>query len=117
MYKPNLVMLHIGSTGYVHKSKCKVFRVNYMNFNVCLSCSIHDFYVFLFGFFSVMVCVIPLGQCACLIPLETWLCPTALKKRRIIDMVQGLRDVLLCFQNKMEWLCHTQGYTPYCERF
>ena len=37
MYKPILVTLHTRSTGYVHQSKCKVFVVNYMNFNVCLS--------------------------------------------------------------------------------
>ena len=59
MYEPILVMLQTGSTVYVHQSKCKVFVVTYMKFTVCLSCSIHDFYEFLFSFFAVMVCVIP----------------------------------------------------------
>ena len=98
MYKPILVMLHTGSTGYVYKSKFKVFEVKYMNF-VCLSCSIHDFYVFVFSFFAVMVCVKPRGQCARSKPLETWLQPTALKEK--------------IFQNEIEWLCHTQGFIPY----
>ena len=61
MYKPILVMLHIGSTGYVHKSKGKV----------------------------IVVCVIPCGQCARSLSLETWLRPTAFKKKNI-DVVQGL---------------------------
>ena len=74
MYNPILVMLQTGSSVYVHKSKCKVFAVTYMNFNVCLSCSIDDFYEFLFSFFAVMMC-------AHSIPIETWLRPTALKKK------------------------------------
>ena len=98
MYKPILVILHTGSTGYVYKSKCKVFGVKYMKFNVCLSCSIHDFYIFVFSFRQSW-CVIPRGQCARSISLETWLRPTALKKK--------------IFQNKIVWLCHTEDYTPY----
>ena len=98
MYKQILVMLHTGTTGSVYKSKCKVFGVKYMKFNVCLSCSIHDFYVFVFSFWQSW-CVIPRGQCARSIPLETLLRPTALKKK--------------IFQNKIQWLCHAQGYTPY----
>ena len=61
MYKPILIMLHTGSN--VHMSKCKVFMVTYMNFNVCSSCTIHDFYVFLF-FFSHGVCYIPWPVCS-----------------------------------------------------
>ena len=59
MYKPIFIMLHTGSTVYVHRSKYKVFVVTYMNFNVCLSCSIHDSYLFLFFFCSHVVCYTP----------------------------------------------------------
>ena len=62
MYKPILVMLHTRSTGYVYKSKCKVFGVKYMNFNVCLSYSIHDFYVFVFSFLQSWCVLYPVAS-------------------------------------------------------